>query len=35
MPTVNEIRSFSFNEEGLEQVRGTREGKNWPVGIKI
>ena len=31
MPTVNEIRSFPFNEEGLEQVRATRDGKNWPV----
>ena len=31
MPTVNEIRSFPFNEEGLEQVRETRDGKNWPV----
>ena len=31
MPTVNEIRSFPFNENGLEQVRATRDGKNWPV----
>ena len=31
MPTVNEIRSFPFSEEGLEQVRATRYGKNWPV----
>ena len=31
MPTVNEIRSFPFSEEGLEQVRATRDGKNWPV----
>ena len=31
MRTVNEIRSFPFNEEGLEQVRATRDGKNWPV----
>lgn len=31
MPVVNEIRSFPFNEEGLEQVRETRDGKNWPV----
>lgn len=31
MPTVNEIRSFPFNEEGLEQVRETRDGKNWTV----
>ncbi|MBQ7919236.1 MAG: DUF2075 domain-containing protein [Lachnospiraceae bacterium] len=31
MPTVNEIRSFPFNEDGLEQVRATRDGKNWPV----
>ena len=31
MPTVNETRSFPFNEDGLEQVRATRDGKNWPV----
>ena len=31
MPLVNEIRSFPFNEDGLEQVRATRDGKNWPV----
>ena len=31
MPTINEVRSFPFNEEGLEQVRATRYGKNWPV----
>ena len=31
MPTVNDIRSFPFTEEGLEQVRQTRYGKNWPV----
>ena len=31
MPTVNEIRSFSFDEKGLELVRKTKDGKNWPV----
>ena len=31
MPTVNEIRTFPFTEEGLEQVRATKDGKNWPV----
>ena len=31
MPLVNEIRSFPFNEDGLEQVRETKDGKNWPV----
>lgn len=31
MPTINEIRSFPFTEEGLEQVRTTKDGKNWPV----
>ena len=33
MPTVNEIRSFPFNEEGLEQVRDTRDGKKLAGGI--
>lgn len=31
MPMINEIRSFLFNEKGLEQVRITQKGKNWPV----
>ncbi len=31
MPTINEIRSFPFNEDGLEQLKRTRNGKNWPV----
>lgn len=35
MPAVNEIRSFPFNEEGLEQVRATKDGKNWPVVYMI
>lgn len=31
MPAVNEIRSFPFNEEALEQVKETTYGKNWPI----
>ena len=31
MPTANEIRTFQFSEEGLDQVRKMQYGKNWPV----
>ena len=31
MPAVNEIRTYQFNETGLEEVRASRYGKNWPV----
>lgn len=35
MPALNEIRSFQFNEKGLEQVKSTKNGKNWPVVYMI
>lgn len=31
MPALKEIRTFQFNETGLEEVRASRYGKNWPV----
>ena len=31
MQIMNEIRSYPFDEEGLEKVRSSKDGKNWPV----
>lgn len=31
MPATKEIRTYQFNETGLEEVRASRYGKNWPV----
>ena len=31
MPGGNEIHSYSFDEKGLEMVRASQKGKNWPV----
>ena len=31
MAALNEIRTYQFNETGLEEVRASRYGKNWPV----
>ena len=31
MPATKEIRTYQFNENGLEEVRASRYGKNWPV----
>ena len=31
MAALNEIRTYQFNEQGLEEVRASRYGKNWPV----
>ena len=31
MAALNEIRTYQFNEKGLEEVRASRYGKNWPV----
>lgn len=31
MPALNEIRTYQFNEQGLEEIRASRYGKNWPV----
>ena len=31
MSALNEIRTYQFNEQGLEEVRVSRYGKNWPV----
>ncbi len=31
MSVTSDIKSFSFNEKGLEKVRETQKGKNWPV----
>ena len=28
---INEIRSYPFDSEGLEQVHMSSNGKNWPV----
>lgn len=31
MPVMDEICSYSFDDEGLEMVRSSRNGKDWPV----
>ena len=28
---TSDVKTFSFNEKGLEKVRQTQKGKNWPV----
>ena len=34
MPAVKEIRTYPFNEAGLEEVRASRYGKNWIEELK-
>lgn len=35
MPVLNEIRSYTFDEEGLTQLKSTKSGTNWPVVYMI
>ena len=32
---TSDVKTFSFNEKGLEKVRQTQKGKNWPVVYMI
>lgn len=31
MPVMNEIQEFAFNESGLQKLKETTKGTNWPV----
>ena len=31
MPVMNEIQEFEFNECGLQKLKDTTKGRNWPV----